>query len=62
VLSYEFNDEIKEQNIKLNILNGALDTERPIEMECFIYPKEIESRKIQLFIRDHDRPEIMAAF
>lgn len=62
VLSYEFNDEIKEQNIKLNILNGALDTEHPIEMECFIYPKEIESRKIQLFIRDHDRPEIMAAF
>ena len=62
ILSYEIDDEIKEQNIKLNLLNGAVDTENPVEMDCFIYPKEIESRKIQLFIRDHDRPEIMAAF
>ena len=62
VLSFEINDEVKEYDIKINILNGAVDTENPVEMPCIVYPKEIDTRKIQLFVRDHDHPEIIAAF
>ena len=61
-LSYDIDGDIKEQKIKINLLNGAVDTEHPIEMKCIIYPKEFDVRKIQLFIRDHERPEIIAAF
>ena len=62
VLTFELDEEVKEYDIKINILNGAVDTENPVEMPCVVYPKEIESRKIQLFIRDHERPDIIAAF
>lgn len=62
ILSFEVNNKIKEIPIKINLLNGAVDTENPIEMDCVVYPKEFDARKIQLFIRDHDRPEIIAAF
>jgi len=62
-LSFEVkNGKIKEVPVKINLLNGAVDIENPIEMPCVIYPKEIDVRKIQLFVRDHERPEIIAAF
>lgn len=62
ILSFEVNNEVKEQNIKINLLNGAVDTENPVEMDCFIYPNKVESKKIQLFVRDHERPNIIAPF
>ena len=63
ILSFEISDDkIKDVPVKLNILNGAIDTENPIEMDCFVYPNDVETKKIQLFVRDHERPNIIAAF
>ena len=62
ILSFEVEGKIKEYPIKINLLNGAVDTENPVEMNCIVYPKEFDARKIQLFVRDHDRPDIIAAF
>lgn len=62
ILSFEVGGKIKEYPIKINLLNGAVDTENPVEMNCIVYPKEFDARKIQLFVRDHDRPDIIAAF
>lgn len=63
ILSFEKEDKkIEEIEIKLNILNGAVDPSNPIDMECFVYPNAISPKRIQLFVRDHNNPDIIAAF
>ena len=61
-LSYQIGDNYIEKEIQIHIVNNMVDTEHPVEMDDFIYTGPSGFRRIQLFIRDHARPEIIAPF
>ena len=57
-ISYETKSgEIKDREFQIHIKNGAVDLEDPIHMEPFIYDGEINCKKINIIIQQHNNPD-----
>lgn len=63
IISYE-DKEGKQKEIKalFNISNNGIDLENPICFNPFIYNQNYEYKKIKLYVRDHDKPDIISCF
>jgi hypothetical protein len=43
------------------LYNYMLDSEHvPLDFECFVYDGDVDSKKIKLFVRDHNALEVFA--
>lgn len=58
IISYEDNKgQLKEVPAKLNLKNFMIDENNPIEFECFVYPRKVNTKTVKLILRDHYNTE-----
>jgi len=60
---YDINGDLHEYEMKINIINNAVDTSHPVTLKPFVYNyNEVNHKKIKLFVRDHNNPDKIAQF
>lgn len=59
---YNKKGNVIENNISINIQNYAVNPENPVTMKDFVYTGNYSTKKIKLFVRDHNVPQIIAPF
>ena len=59
---YNRKNKLVEKHITINILNNAINENNPVNFNQFVYNKDIEYKNVKFFIRDKEKPKIIAAF
>lgn len=63
LINYETKDgKQKETEIRINLVNGGVDPENPVDFNPFVYSLQYSYKKIKLYVRDHDKPDIISCF
>jgi len=60
---YDIQGDLHEYDMKINILNNAINEEHPVQIKNFVYNgPETKYRKIKLYVRDHNNFDKITPF